>query len=460
MSATVVPGELDTTRGPPLRIPLAHFLVGLALLVPAAALWLAAATDVVPATAVLARRHLFLTGWVCVTIMGAMTQFVPVWSGVPLYSRRLARLQLWLVVAGLVGMACCFLTGLVAAVWLAGVAVLVGFWTFAYNMTRTLATARPLDVTETHFAFALGCLLAATLAGVWLAVGLAAPATRVVGVPRLTLRHAHVTLAVFGVIVSTVFGALYQLAPMFAVTDLDGLDGRLQRLETIGYPVGVLFLAGGRLGGVDWAARVGAVGVVVGVLAVSIVLARTLARGQAAASPTTRRYVVVVPALGAWLALAAPTWLADPFAPTATLGGPAAAVALSVGVLGFVVSGTLYHVVPFLVWLDQYSDRLGLADVPTVEDLFDGRLAAADAAGFAVGAGFLTATPYVPAPLAGLFRSVGSGALLVGACLLAVNLLLVVEHHADGGVAGLVRSSQSDDAGPDETSRSPAGPID
>jgi len=66
--------------------------------------------------------------------MGEMTQFVPVWSGATLYSRRLASAQLTLVVVGLTG----FVTGLVlnSLVWLIpfGGLMLAGFWTFVYNI--------------------------------------------------------------------------------------------------------------------------------------------------------------------------------------------------------------------------------------------------------------------------------------------------------------------------------------
>jgi hypothetical protein len=453
MSATVVPGDLDAQRGPPLRIPLAHFLLGVALLVPAAALWLAAALDAAPAYAGVARRHLLLTGWVCVTIAGAMTQFVPVWSGVPLHSRRLAALQAWLLGAGLIGFVACLLAGRLDVVWLAAVALLAGFGTFAYNMARTLATARPFDVTEAHFALALGFLCLAVLAGFGLAVGFVTPVAdrRGVGLGRLALRNAHVTLAVLGVIVTTVIGALYQLAPMFAVADPDQLDRRLRRVETVAYPAGVVTLAAGRLAGASGPARVGALAVAGGLVAVVVVLARTLLRGRGEWSPTTRRYAVVVPALVTWLALAIPTWLADPLSPTGVLGGPAAAAALSLGVFGFVVTGSLYHVVPFLVWVDRYSDRLGLADVPMVDDLYDGRLAAADGACLCVAAIALTAAPLLVGRTAavGVVSLVGGAAAVAAAGLFATNLFLIVQGHVEGGVVCLVTGASDTRDAPD-----------
>jgi len=47
---------------------------------------------------------------------------------------------------------------------------------------------------------------------------------------------------------------------------------------------------------------------------------------------------------------------------------------------GFVVVGSLYHVVPFIVWLDRYADRVGLERVPAIDDLYDARVATVDLA--------------------------------------------------------------------------------
>jgi hypothetical protein len=446
MSASVVPGSLETDRGPPLRLPLLHFLVGLGLLLAGAGLWVATALGVAPAFAAIARQHLLLTGWVCVTIMGAMTQFVPVWSGVGLHSRRLAQAQLWLVGSGLAGFVTCLLVGRLDLLWLAGLVVIAGFWAFAYNLARTLATARPWDTTERHFALALGFLALATLAGLGLATGFAHPVAATLGIDRAGLRAAHLTLAVLGVVLTTVFGALAQLAPMFTSVTADATDERLRRAETVLFAGGVLVLAAGRLLAVPAVARVGALATGLGVAAFAAVLWRTLLRARAARTPTLTRYLCVGVALVAWLALALPTWLGTPLA--RPLGGPVAGPVLVLGVCGFVVMGTLYHVVPFLVWVERYSDRLGLAAVPSVDELYDDRVAAADLSCLVAATVLLAAAPAVGG-LGRPFRLGGTVALLAGALLFAANLLLVVRGHVHGGLRGLATGSAPD--GPGDT---------
>jgi uncharacterized membrane protein (DUF485 family) len=184
-----------------------------------------------------------------------MTQFVPVWSGTRLHSRRLARLQLLLVAGGLVGFLVALLTGRLALLPIPALVLLGGFWTFVYNVGRSLSRVRPLDTTERHFAFALACLLVVTAAGFLLAVDYTRgilPAAH-----RSNLVAAHATLAVLGVVLATIAGASYQLAAMFTQTEIAGVDARLQGVETVAYPTGVSLLAVGRLVDVVALARVG-----------------------------------------------------------------------------------------------------------------------------------------------------------------------------------------------------------
>ena len=422
-----IPGDLDTDSQPPMSIPLRHFVVGFGFLLAGAGAGLLAALDAAPGLGRLAHVHLLLAGWVCLTILGAMTQFVPVWSGVALHSRRLARLQLPLVAVGVGGMAAAFATGAIHWIHGFGGLAVAGFWVFAYNLGRTLLQARPLDVTERHFAFALGCFLAVPTLGFLLALDYSFPVVGPLGVTRTGLRGAHVTLAVFGAVLATVVGALYQLATMFTGTRLHGVDHSLQRIETVGYSVGVVALATGRLVDALWLARAGGLLVTVGLLAVAVVVARKLQETRHDWTPMLVRYAVVVAALAVWAAAALPAWLVDPLAPAALFGAPGTVHLLALGVVGFVVCGTHYHVVPFVVWVHRYSDRLGFEPVPMIDDLYDARVARADLLAFLAGTGLLALGDVVSLPTA--VPALGGGLLAVGAVLFVGNLLLVLREH-------------------------------
>jgi hypothetical protein len=439
-----VPAGVDADRGPPMAIPLAHFVAGFAFLVAGAALGVASAADLAPGLSGVAHVHLLLVGWVCLTIMGAMTQFVPVWSGVQLHSRRLALAHLGFVAVGVAGFAGALLVGRLDWLPMFGGLMLAGFWTFVYNVGRSLwRAASPLgnatdeggvastdtagaalDVTERHFALALGYLLLVTTLGLLLALGFDRPEL-LGGLARPRVVAAHATLAAFGVVLTTVVGALYQLATMFTQTELHGFDTSLRRFEEWTYPVGVLALASGRLVGDPWLARVGAALVLTALVSFAVVLGRKLHETKVEQTPMLSRYAVVVAALVGWVLSSAPTWLSNPVGPAVTFG-PDGAAHLLAAVVGFVLLGTLYHVVPFVVWVRQYSDRVGLERVPMLDDLYSDRLAGTDfwltLVGFAL---------VVGGELEGLDGALLAGgvAATLGFVVFAVNLLGVVARH-------------------------------
>ncbi|WP_232701762.1 hypothetical protein [Halobacterium wangiae] len=423
---SAVPGGLSTDQQPPMTVPLRYFLVGFAFLLAGGGVGLAGLLDSAPGLAALAHVHLLLVGWVCLTIMGAMTQFVPVWSNVPLHSRRLANVTLALVTVGVAGLAWSFLAARPHWIHGFGGILLTGIWTFAYNLGRTLARVERFDATEAHFAFALGSFAVVGTLGFLLALDFTMPVFPAAGVTRPQVVGAHATLAVFGAVLATVFGALYQLATMFTQTELHGVDGHLARVEYT-YPAGVVALATGRLLAVRWLALVGAALVVAGVVAFAVVLARKLAETQVERTPMLTRYAVVAVALVAWSVSTATAWVRDPLS-RATLFGPEVGVhLLFVGVVGFVVAGSLYHVVPFVVWVHQYSDRLGFEPVPMIDDLYDDRLAAVDWTLLVVGALALVLSRAGVLPE--VVAVVGGVLLLVGFVLFAANLLGVVWRH-------------------------------
>lgn len=427
-----------------MTVPLRHFIIGLAFLVAGGVVAIASVVGVGPTFTDVASLHLLLVGWVCVTIMGAMTQFVPVWSGARLYSRRLAVVQLWLVALGVAGLATALLVDRLDLLPVVGVPLLAGFWTFAYNLARTLPLGDP-DVTEIHFALALTFLVVATGIGYILAADLAAPLLAGLPITRPAVIGAHVTLAVFGVILTAVVGALYQLATMFTQTDVKGIGIDVRRIETIAYPLGVVVLAAGRLTTSETLAQGGGLLVSASLLGVAVVLARRLHDARVPRTPMLTRYGVVAAALAAWALLTLPTWLREPLAADVRLGAPGTVNLLVFGVVGAVVIGTLYHVVPFLIWVRRYSDRLGFEDVPMIDDLYDGRLAALDFVLYVGGTAFLVGTDLLMLPKS----TTTAGTILVvgGALVFLANVLLVVREHGPHSLAGLLFGRASGESG-------------
>lgn len=433
-------GQVDAETGPPSAVPLQHFVVALVFLVTGVS---AGALAVFQLVHVLPHVHLLLVGWVCISIMGAMTQFVPVWSDVSLHSRRLARAALVATGFGVAGLAVAFGFGRYTDAVLPGGVLLVGLWGFVYNIGRTLPTVdvRRLDVTETHFLFALAFVLVTTSLGVTLALDYRWSLLAETPFGRGDVVGTHAVFAVFGIVVTTVLGAMYQLVTMFTQTELHRLGTYVKRFEIRAYPVGVVALGVGRLLSAEAVVRIGSLLVLVSLLGFGVIVLRKLyeSRVSILGHPMLVRYAVGVPALIVWTVVVSPSWVSHPL-PSGFAGGTASAHVLLAGFVGYVVVGTVYHIIPFLVWVESYSDRLGLEDVPMIDDLYDPRLERADLTMTAVGtAGVVAGTGVGNVAVAG-----ASGAVAVGGyAVFAVNVLLTVRRHKPGGVTGLFRRADA-----------------
>jgi hypothetical protein len=438
-----IPSDIETDSQPPMTIPLGHFVVGFGFLLAGATVGVASSLGLLGGFVRVAHLHLLLVGWVCVTIMGAMTQFVPVWSGVGLHSRSLAVGQLALVAVGLVGLVGAFLTGIQRLFVLGGLGLLAGLWTFVYNLGRTLWRVDEYDATERHFGFALLFFAALAPLGVLLAAGFVPGLAPTLPVPRGNLVEAHATLAVFGGVLTTIIGALYQLATMFTQTELHGIDRPLQRVEMVAYPAGVVALAAGRLVDIRILALVGGALLVASLLAVAVILARKLAETRVEWTPMLTRYGLVVGAIALWAALTLPVWVADPLGRSVILGAPEATLLLVLGVVGFVVFGTLYHIVPFIVWVHRYSDLLGFEPVPMIDDLYSDRLATVDVVLLVAGVAGLVGADFAVGPS---LRLAGAAFFAAGSALFVANMVLVLVRH------GLQSSEAAVESAPDAES--------
>ncbi|MDY6780485.1 MAG: hypothetical protein SV760_08075, partial [Halobacteria archaeon] len=117
--------------------------------------------------------------------------------------------------------------------------------------------------------------------------------------------------------------------------------------------------------------------------------------------------------------------------PLGTLFGSRRAHILLFGVIGFVVIGTVYHVVPFVIWVHRYSDRLGYEPVPMVDDLYSRRAARVDLVLTVVGLAVVVVSAYLSWPLG---TAVGGVVSTAGYTVFVLNVVRTVQVH--GSVLG------------------------
>ncbi len=98
-----------------------------------------------------------------------------------------------------------------------------------------------------------------------------------------------------------------------------------------------------------------------------------------------------------------------------------------IGVVSFAIIGMLYKVIPFLVWYRSYSRQIGLAQVPSLADLYSARLQAAGYWSYLAGlaatsAAILTANPTVV--------RCGCSLLVMSVVAFALNVSTMLSHLA------------------------------
>lgn len=250
--------------------------------------------------------HLLLIGWVALTIMGAMTLFVPVWSGTTLRSHRSAVLSLWLVVVGVLGLVWAFLARDYGRLPVGATVLLAGFWLFVSNVGRSLPRFRDLDVTEAHFVVALASLAIASLLGWLLAASIGGLRLPISYADPSALMLAHLTLTVFGFVLATIVGALYQLSEMFTQSPRTSIDDHLTHVEMVALPIGIATLALGRYVGGHVLARFGATLLLLGTACFGVFLLRRLWLARVSYGPMLERYTLVAASLIGWVLLSLP----------------------------------------------------------------------------------------------------------------------------------------------------------
>ena len=365
-----MPAHPGPDRGPSPLLPLAY-------LVCAAGAFLAAALGVVwlaPELAghnyhprILALTHTVTLGWITLAIMGASYQLIPVVLERPIWSERLARWQLLVLVVGVTGMAAHFYLGTWRGLATAAGLLAIGVAMHLVNVGLSLRGLARWTFTARLVALGYGGLAATTLFGLALATDRIWPVLPGGVFPRL---HAHVLLALLGWVAPMILGVAARVYPMFFLAP-DPRD-RLTRVQLCGLAVAVPAIVAGLLLDVPGLLPIGAAAAATALAAHAwwvIEMARARKR----------------PGLdwGLRFALTATAFLAPAIALGVALGadrlsGPRAALAFAVSVIGgwvsLTIAGMMLKIVPFLVWYRVYAPRAGREPVPTLGQLTAPRL--------------------------------------------------------------------------------------
>ncbi len=395
---------------------------------------------------VIATTHLFVLGWICTIVMGAMYQLVPVALETKLYSEKLAAVHYLFQLVGFTGMVWMFWTWNMKQVGHFGSVLTVGVGLFVYNIVRTLLRVPRWNVVATGVASALGWLSLAVCAGLAIAIGKCtyeAASTFAPGNPfgallhglksvagftarfdQIGAMHAHAHLGALGVFIMLIVGISYKLVPMFT---LSNLQNRRRAAASV-----VLLNAGllGTFVTILLRSRFKfafALVVVAGLACYGIEMVAILrARKRHTLDWGLKYFLTAIGLLAPLSALA--LVLSWPGLPLTALTGQLENVYGVVGLLGvvsFAIIGMFYKVIPFLVWYGSYSRQIGLRKVPSLADLYSPALQALGYWAYVAG---LAATAV--AIVLGNAVAVRCGCALLALSLgtLAVNVLKILSH--------------------------------
>ena len=425
-----------TANAPTIRLPLAFMLMGLAALSTGIG-WLIASPPLLAIyhyhQSVIAATHLFVLGWICSIVMGAMYQLVPVALETKLYSERLARVQFVCHAVGFAGMVLMFKAWNMKQVGHFGSLMALGVVLFVYNIARTLLKAPKWTVTASAITAALAWLSLTVTMGLFIVAGKcfsasmdADPASgalsagqhamNVIGAfilkfDAISAMHAHAHLGGIGFFTMLIVGVSYKLIPMFTLSEIQNrqraaLSVALLNLGLAGSFVTILLRSPRKLA---FAAVV-----VIALALYGIELAAILrARKRRSVDWGIRMFMTAVAGLAPLCILALVlSWPGLPLnAFTGQLENLYGFLGL-VGVISFALIGMLYKIIPFLVWFGIYSKKVGLAKVPALADLYSERLQIA---------GYFTFVPGIVAVSAGILAANGM-AIQIGGFLLAASI--------------------------------------
>ena len=360
-------------HAPSLSLPLRFIATGILSFL-AGIVLLAARPDVLASyhynQYVIAATHIFVLGFGCSIVMGAMYQLTPVAVETRLFSERLARWHFPAHLLGAAGMVWSFwiwnmnLVGVFGALFAAGAAL------FIYNIVRTIARAPRRSVASAGLAGVLFWLAFTVVAGLVVAASKIWP---VHPFDPLAAMHAHAHAGVLGIFILAIVAVSFRLLPMFALSELQSPHRAAWSLGLINAGLLGLFAA------ILWQSSLKpwCALVIVAGLAVYAVEVRAIVRArQRSKLDWGLKYLLTALGLLAPLSLLGLV-LSWPSLPLTALTGQwetVYALVAILGVVGLSILGMLYKILPCLVWYRSYGPWVGRAKVPSLGDMYSTRL--------------------------------------------------------------------------------------
>jgi len=302
--------------------------------------------------------HLFLLGFVMMTIFGAMAQLVPVVLEVGHFGVELFYAIWPLLLIGSTLMVFGFLFS-PALLPYGGVVVLIAMMIFVMEIFLTIFKVEKLTLVMSSILISNTFLFFGIIFGLLMALGYAGT----IDVNISALLSSHVYLVIGGYISITIMGLSIVLVPMFTLSH--GFSMKPLKISISMMSLGVVLVVLGSLVGVTTLEYIGYLFSVVAMcvyfyLIYIIYATRPRKENDVYAISLMFSYISMLVALVLSLLyfvnadetfLLASGWL------------------LFYGFFAFLITGHIYKIIPFLVWFERFSPLVGKQKVPMLADM-------------------------------------------------------------------------------------------
>ena len=356
--------------------------------------------------------HIFLLGFVMMTIFGAMAQLVPVVLEVGHFGVELFYAIWPLLLVGTLLMAGGFIF-LPALLPYGGLIVLISLMIFVGETFMTIKKVKHFTVVMSSVLIANSFLFFGIIFGLVMALGYAGQ----ISVDIHALLKAHVYLVIGGYVIITIMGLSVVLLPMFGLSHGFSLKPLHRALYLMSFAV--LFVV---LASLFDGAPLAYLGYALAILSQAIYFyqvytiytTRARKENDIYAKSLTFAYLSLVGAL-----VLGSLSLFVNYEPLLI----AASWLLFFGFFGFAITGHIYKIIPFLVWFERFSPLVGKEKVPMLADMLPKR--GSEAQFLFTGVGVLVVA-FALLSQSTIALSAGASFLVVGALALVRNVLYMI----------------------------------
>ena len=360
--------------------------------------------------------HLFLLGFVMMTIFGAMAQLVPVVLEVGHFGVELFYAIWPLLLIGTLLMALGFLWS-PALLPFGGMVVFISMLIFVGEIFFTIFKVKKLTLIMNSVLIANTFLFFGIIFGLLMALSYAGT----IELDIASLLHAHVYLVIGGYISITIMGLSLVLIPMFTLSH--DFSMKPLTISITMMSLGVVFVVVSSMIYLEWIEYLG-----YGFSFVSMLVYFYLIAHIYKIRPRKENDIYAISMVFAFMSMLVSLLLGTLYLFTQQEQFlMASGWLMFFGFFGFIISGHIYKIIPFLVWFERFSPLVGKQKVPMLADMVPRRSSQAQFVFSSVGVVIVTLAILLKS---NIFINAGASFLVVGALAFVRSMFYMINFKA------------------------------